>query len=252
MANIIRCKLPEGVKRFKPFTVSDYRDFLMVRNDMTHKSEEEQSVVIDELTQDYFDDLPETYRHYAFLSVFTGSIGKTKIPIAYECPVCGKKHKRLFNIAQAPLERRMFELSNEITLTFNIPKEVNGLEPFDLFIKCVDTVINFENEYKWTDLSEGTQSDILDLIDMEKFDEIIGSLYPINFSMVVSCCNKDTLVFKDLKSIFKLLINPDEVFQFYEINHILSKNGYNLNSVMEMIPVERSFALALVEKDAKR
>ena len=38
MANIIRCKLPDGVHRFKPFTVEDYRDFLLVRNDIEHRS----------------------------------------------------------------------------------------------------------------------------------------------------------------------------------------------------------------------
>ncbi|MGZ7259794.1 T4 family baseplate hub assembly chaperone, partial [Streptococcus pyogenes] len=49
MANIIRCVLPDGVHRFKPFTVADYRDFLLVRNDMQHKTYEEQKVIIKEL-----------------------------------------------------------------------------------------------------------------------------------------------------------------------------------------------------------
>jgi hypothetical protein len=42
MANIIRCKLPDGIHRFKPFTVADYRDFLLVRNDMLSKEIKEQ------------------------------------------------------------------------------------------------------------------------------------------------------------------------------------------------------------------
>ena len=42
MANIVRCELPDGVQRFKPFTVEDYRDLLLVRNDMNTKSEEDQ------------------------------------------------------------------------------------------------------------------------------------------------------------------------------------------------------------------
>ena len=42
MANIVRCELPDGVHRFSPFTVSDYRDFLLVRNDMNTKSPEDQ------------------------------------------------------------------------------------------------------------------------------------------------------------------------------------------------------------------
>lgn len=54
MANIIRCKLPDGVHRFKPFTVADYRDFLLVRNDIEHRSPQEQKEIIADLIDDYF------------------------------------------------------------------------------------------------------------------------------------------------------------------------------------------------------
>ena len=58
MANIVRCELPDGVQRFKPFTVEDYRDLLLVRNDMNTKSEEDQKQLIAELMDDYFHDHP--------------------------------------------------------------------------------------------------------------------------------------------------------------------------------------------------
>ena len=81
MANIVRCELPDGVQRFKPFTVEDYRDLLLVRNDMNTKSEEDQKQLIAELMDDYFHDHPVEYRPYIFLKVFLSSIGKTKIPV---------------------------------------------------------------------------------------------------------------------------------------------------------------------------
>lgn len=57
MANIIRCKLPDGVHRFKPFTVEDYRDFLLVRNDIEHRSSQEQKEIITDLIDDYFGEI---------------------------------------------------------------------------------------------------------------------------------------------------------------------------------------------------
>lgn len=53
MANIVRCEMPDGVHRFKPFTVADYRDLLLVRNDMNNKPVEEQKQLLDELLEDY-------------------------------------------------------------------------------------------------------------------------------------------------------------------------------------------------------
>ncbi|MGQ3469434.1 T4 family baseplate hub assembly chaperone, partial [Xanthomonas campestris] len=73
MANIVRCELPDGVQRFKPFTVEDYRDLLLVRYDMNTKSEEEQKQLIAELMDDYFHDHPAEYRPYIFLKVFLSS-----------------------------------------------------------------------------------------------------------------------------------------------------------------------------------
>jgi hypothetical protein len=70
--------------------------------------------------------------------------------------------------------------------------------------------------------------------------------------MVLSCCERTTLVYDNLESIFNLLINPDEVFPFYEINHILTKNNYSLDAVMNMLPAERSIVLKLIEKDNKK
>ncbi|EQA7786670.1 hypothetical protein ACX818_001255 [Acinetobacter baumannii] len=251
MANIIRCKLPDGIHRFKPFKVSDYRDFLLIRNDMMSKSESEQIEMITELAEEYFPDFPKSWQQYIFLFVFTGSIGKTKIPIIFECPVCGKKHKRLFNISQDDLISPTISLNENVSLTFNFPDSIYS-DPAKLVIENIKTVNYSGVDYRWEDLSSSTQEKIFELIDFETFDEIVKKLKPIHFEMVMKCCETNTIIYDDLTSIFKLLINPDEVFPFYEINHILSKNNYHWDAIMNMLPAERSIALSLIEKDSKK
>lgn len=251
MANIIRCTLPDGIHRYKPFTVSDYRDFLLIRNDMINKTMDEQEEIVNELASDYFGDLPKSWQQYVFLNVYTGSIGKTKIPIVFECPKCGKTHKRIFNIEQKPLLNPELELNESIKLKFKFPDEtVDDLSK--LVLNNIDSVIYYETEYKWGDLDDETKNNIVSLIDLEAFEKMIKQLKPIHFSLKLKCCDVEkSIVYDDLHSIFGLLINPDEVFSFYEINHILVKNNYSLEAIMKMIPVERSIALSLIEKDKK-
>jgi|UniRef100_A0AB38ZCD0 hypothetical protein len=251
MANIIRCKLPDGVHRFKPFTVADYRDFLLVRNDMVSKDEEEQEVLVNELAADYFGEYPESWQHYIFLQAFTGSIGKTKIPIVFECPVCGKKTKRLFNLSQGPLDNPKVQLNDDTYISFKFPENLED-EPSQLILKNVDKIEYQGSTYNWMELSKETQDAIISMINFEKFEAIVKMLKPLHFEMKLKCCEEHTLVYDDLCSIFKLLINPDEVFPFYEINHILIKNNYDINSIMAMLPAERSIALSLIEKDNKK
>ena len=252
MANIIRCKLPDGVHRFKPFTVADYRDFLLVRNDMVNKDVHEQSELVNELAEDYFGEYPESWRQYIFLNVFTGSIGKTKIPIVYDCPTCGKTHKRIFNISQDPLENPSLKLNDDTTLKFKFPETINDRLD-ELIIENLYEVEHQGKTYNWADLSTETKENIIDSIDFESLEELIKNLKPIHFQLRLKCCGPETkLVYDDLHSVFNLLINPDEVFSFYEINHILVKNKYDLQSVMNMIPIERSIALSLIEKDNKQ
>lgn len=251
MANIIRCELPDKVRRYKPFTVRDYRDFILVRVNLEDKPPEEQHQLIDELTLDYFDDLPKTWRHYVFLMAFTGSIGKTKIPIVYECPVCGKRHKRIFNISQSPMINPEIEISEDIKLKFKMPEEMTE-DTSKLVVDHIVKVIQHDTEYNWGDLSTESKDSVLDLIDFTKFEEIIKALKPFHFELKMRCCETTLMVYDDLCSIFKLLINPDEVFPFYEINHILAKNNYDPESIMNMLPIERSIALSLIEKDNKK
>lgn len=252
MANIIRCKLPDGIHRFKPFTVADYRDFLLVRNDMISKSDEEQKNIINELAADYFGEYAETIQKYIFLHVFTGSIGKTKIPVTFECPTCGKVHKRLFNLStEEGLNNPTIPISDNVKLGFKFPT-VECSDSGKLVLNSIDTVEFNDTVYKWADIAEESKMAIIDMIDIDKFEQIVKSLKPLYFELKLKCCSEHTIIYDDLNSIFNLLINPDEVFPFYEINHILVKNNYDMTAIMNMLPSERSIALALIERDNKK
>lgn len=248
MANIIRCVLPDGVHRFKPFKVSDYRDFLLIRNDMLSKSDEDQAILVNELAEEYFHEFPKSWQQYLFLNVFTGSIGKTRIPITYTCPICGKVHKKLFSLSQNELNHPTVIIDESLELIFNFPDKVyDNLEL--LVFDNIKEIISNNIRYKWNELTDSTKENVIEMITFEVFEELVKKLKPLYFELDVSCCEKKILVYDDLVSIFKLLINPDEVFPFYEINHILIKNNYDLNSIMNMLPAERSIALSLIEKD---
>lgn len=252
MANIIRCKLPDGVHRFKPFTVADYRDFLLVRNDMISKSYDEQQEIVSELAADYFGDYDPSIQKYLFLHVFTGSIGKTKIPVTFECPTCGKVHRKLFNIStESGISNPTIELNDDTKIVFKFPSREYD-DSTKLILENI-TGIEFNNEkYEWESLDSETQMNVIDMIEIEKFEEIVKRLKPIYFELKLKCCGDHNIVYDDLSSIFNLLINPDEVFPFYEINHILAKNNYDITSIMNMLPSERSIALALIERDNKK
>ncbi|AZU98586.1 T4 bacteriophage base plate protein [Acinetobacter baumannii] len=251
MANIIRCRLPDGIHRFKPFNVADYRDFLLVRNDMMTKDASEQLEIVNELAEDYFGEYPKSWQQYLFLNVFTGSVGKTKVPIIFECPTCGKTQKRLFNLSQDELVAPLVKLDDTTELEFKFPDKVYS-DNAKLVLENIDNVKYNGEEYKWEDLDTDTQDTIIEMLDFEKFEHIVKKLKPLHFEMNISCCEKHVIVFDDLASIFRLLINPDEVFPFYEINNILIKNNYDWNSIMNMLPAERSIALSMIEKDSKQ
>lgn len=249
MANIIRCKMPDGVHRFKPFTVADYRDFLLVRNDMVNKSEEEQITLLDEMLEDYFGDYPKSWRPYMFVQVFTGSIGKTKIPVMFECSKCKKNKQFLFNLSMDELKSPEIEVAG-LKIRFDFPTEEIE-DKTEMILSTIRTVEDENTNYNWTNLSEEEQTAVIDAIDIETLASLVKQMKPINFEFKYGCCVKHDAVYDRLIDIFKILLNPDEVFAFYQVNHLLVKNKYNLESIMQMIPIERSIALSLVEKDLK-
>lgn len=250
MANIIRCALPDGNHRFKPFTVADYRDFLLVRNDMEHRTPEEQKEILSDIIDDYFSEFPKTWRPFIFLHVFAGSIGKTKMPVAFTCPECGKKKSTLFNIHQKELKCPEIEVAG-IKIKFNFP-EVEYDDPAQMITENIASIFYNKKWIPWNELTEENQLQIIDAIDIDSLEKILEQMIPINLELKMHCCKKHDLKYNNILDVFKLLLNPDEVFTFYQINHMLVKSQYDLNSIMNMIPVERGIALALIEKDTKK
>ncbi|WCZ66365.1 baseplate protein [Yersinia phage MHG19] len=249
MAKIIRCYLPDGVHRFEPFTVADYRDFLLIRNEIQTKPSEK-SKIIDELLEEYYGDYPVEYRGYIFLLVLTSSTGKSKIPVSFECPVCGKSKRHLFNLEQAPLKLPTIETAG-IKLTFRFPQVVSD-DYGQLFLDTITTVEDSEGVYAWDSLSEDNKQSVIDAITYDDFETLITRLHPLYFTLKTRCCEEHKMVYDNFIDIFNLLLNPDEVFTFYQINHMLAKSNYSIGDIMNMIPLERNIALSLVERDSKK
>lgn len=249
MANIVRCKTPAGILRFQPFSVSDYRDILLVRADMETKTDEEQRAMLDELLNDYFPDYPKAWHPFLFLSRYTSSIGKTKIPVQFECSKCGKKKQFLFNLAIDELKTPSIDVAG-VRLDFNFPDEIKA----DLTAMILDNIVSVtdsEKTYLWSELDEKSKSAIIDIIDYESLEQLVKQFRAFTIKVKYGCCTKHSVEYTDILDVFKILVNQDEIFIFYQVNHMLVKNNYNLESVMKMIPIERNIALSLVEKDLK-
>lgn len=245
--NIIRVKMPDGVKRFKPFTVSDYRDFLLVSTEIKSDPKDEQNI-LNELLEEIYPDEEPALREYIFLNVFTSSIGKTKIPLVFRCPTCQKEKKMLLNLEQHALQPIVLETSGlRIKFRYVIPTE----DYAQTFIDSIESVSDGENEYKWSELDESIRESVIDSISFEEFEKVVREMGTIKIRQRVTCCETHEINYNRLLPIFKLMLNPDELFTFYRINHLLTKSNYSIGDLMNMIPVERNIALTLVEKELK-
>lgn len=250
MANLVRCDMPDKTYRFQPFKISDYRDFLLIRNDMNHHDQNKQEEILNDILDDYFPGYPKTWQQYFFLKVYTSSIGKSVIPIVFQCPHCGKKIDHFFDISQKPLTNPVLTLSETTSLELEFP-ETNEQNLSKQVLNNIKYVEHDGQRYDWDKLNDETKEDLFDLISVENLNDLLKSMKPIYLELKTKkCCDSSThIVYDDLLSIFKLLVNPEEVFTFYEINHILAKNNYDITSIMNMYPIERTVALSIIEKE---
>lgn len=245
--NIIRIKLPEGVQRFKPFTVKDYRDFLLVSTEIKMNPEEEQTI-LDELLEEIYPEVDPAFREYIFLNVFTSSIGKTKIPLCFTCPTCNKERRMLLNLQVEALKPIVLEAAG-LKITFRYVKP--STDYAKTFLDAIERVSDGINDYLWTELPEEVREQVIDSISFAEFEEVVKQMHTIKIEQKISCCESHDLKYIGLLPLFKLLLNPDELFIFYRINHLLAKSNYSISDLMDMLPVERNIALTLVEKDVK-
>lgn len=251
-AKIIRCELPDGVHRFKPFTVEDYRDLLLIRSDLINHDIDKKQKIIDDLLEDYFMELPKSWRPYAFVKVYTSSIGKTKIPLIYECPKCKKTIRMYLNLEQDPLVHPTIQIK-DIKIQFHIPDILdNSIE--ELVLNNIYSVEQNNEVYLWKDIPLEIQKQVLSLLEYDQFEKIVSQMNPIFFRLNIRCgCNKpQEIIYQSLINLFETIIHPDEIITFYQIMHMMVKNKYSVQDIMSLMPVERSFILSVIEKESKK
>ena len=252
MSNIIRCKFPDGVRRFPMFTISDYRDLLMLRADIELHSKEEQEELMEEILETYFPDVESNYREYVFCAVFLSSIGNTVIPMIVNCPICKKPITIRGNFDHPGLSNIRVKTKYGISLLIRFPSDKN-VDIIDYIEENILEVSDDENTYKWENLNPKEKDAIFSIIDKDIIQEIIKKSRPINFNIHTYCCNeKIDIEFNDILSIFKILVHPQELINFYTVNHRMISYNYDLNSIMSMLPIERNISLALIEDDLKK
>lgn len=245
--NIIRIKLPSGTHRFKPITVSEYRDLLLIRNEMRSKPLEK-SEIFSDLLEEMFPDYTPFEREHIFLIVFSGSLGKSLVDATFTCPHCKSMHNLRLKLTQEPLKTPELQVNN-ITFKFRMPRKSGS--PDELFYETVDRIYDGRNEYTWDELGDDERSQLVDMISYEEFVELSKSFNPILVNQKIRCCKDYDINFTNMLDLFEVLVNPDEIFNFYKINRALVRHDYSLADIMNMLPVERSIVLSLVEKELK-
>lgn len=245
--NIIRIKLPDGVQRFKPFTVKDYRDFLLVSTEIKMNPSEEQTI-LDELLEEIYPDVDPAFREYIFLNVFTSSLGKTRVPLCFTCPTCKKERKMFLNLQVEALRPIVLETAG-LKITFKYVKPSSDYAK--TFLEAIERVSDGVNDYAWNELPEEVREQVIDSISFAEFEEVVKQMHTIKIEQKIKCCESHDLRYVGLLPLFKLLLNPDELFLFYRINHLLSRSNYSVGDIMNMLPAERGIVLSLVERDVK-
>lgn len=245
--NIIRIKLPRGTRRFKPITVSEYRDLLLIRNEMRSKPEEK-TEIFSELLEEMFPEYTPFEREHIFLVVYSGSLGKSLVDATFTCPICKSTHNMRLKLTQDPLKTPELTVNN-ITFKFRMPDSTGS--PDELFNNTIDRIYDGQAEYYWDELDEEQHEQLIDLISFDEFTELSKAFKPISVNQKISCCKDYDISFDNMIDLFEVLVNPEEIFNFYKINRALVRHDYSLTDIMGMLPIERSIVLSLVEKELK-
>lgn len=244
--NIIRVKLPDRIARFRPFTVEEYRDLMLVRVEMKSLPEEKEQI-LDGLLEELYPEYTKLEREYIFANVLMDSMGKTAIPAKFKCPCCGKEINIMLRLKQPPLEKPTLQIDN-IKFNFKFPESIK--EPDEMFLENIVSIEDDGVVYDWQAVQE-YHDQLIEMITYEDFEILSNRFQSIKFEQKLFCCKEHTLKFTRLLELFEVLINPDDIFNFYRINRVLVKHDYSLQDVMSMLPIERSIALSMVEKELK-
>lgn len=245
MIKFIRFKIFDKTYKFKPFTVKDYRDLLIIRSEYSNDP-----TVLDELLEDLYPSIEKQYRFSAFIKVFSSSLGKDKIKVKLTCKEHGNKQAFLdLYTPNIDYTKHTINQGTEYEMNLVFRPGVPGECPVD-FIK--DSLMYIEQDNKMYEVASlGTQDidDILANITSKDVNEIMKKCNVINYEILGTCCIKHT--FTDIKSLYEVLFDVSELFEYYKINRYLVKNGYTNNDVMDMMLAERTISVAIVSKEEK-
>lgn len=241
MIDVIRIKLPSGVKRFPMFTVRDQLSFLLTSADMEGKTLTEQQQMLDEILDILYPGYSKTEQENIFARVYCVSFGKNVIKI---------RIKNKDSYAETFMQIHDYVLNNEyaldesITLGFTFPKNRDNSE--QLFLECIQYVKQDNERYEWKALDDDTKNAILDLVSIDDMENIVKILRK-------SChVTVRDMEFSDLLTLYKILFNKSELNEFFKTNYLLNKNEVHIEPIMNASPMERSIYVALLAEDLKR
>lgn len=242
MIDVIRVELPTGIKRFKMFTVSEQLRFLLTSSDMEKKTEQEQQTILDEVLDILYPGYSRTEQEYIFVKVYIASFGKDVIRIKVKSK---SKEQETFMIITNFILRNEYKIDDDLTLGFTFPKtrETND----DMFIECISYIKFKDKKYPWNELSEETKNRVVDSVDFTALKEI--------YTMLRKSCSveiKKNEFADTLLPLFRILFSKTEIEDFFRTNFYLNKNGLNIDTMMNISPMERTVYVALLADDLKR
>lgn len=241
MIDVIRVKLPIGVKRFPMLTVRDQLSFLLTSADMEGKTLTEQQQMLDEILDILYPGYSKTEQENIFTKVYCISFGKNVIKVRIKKD--GGHTETFMHITDHVLQNE-YPLDDSITLGFSFPKTRDTSEK--LFLDCIRYVKQDGVEYNWNALDDSTKNEILDLVSINDMENIVKLLRKSCHVTI-----KD-IEFSDLLTLYKILFNKTELNDFFKTNYLLNKNEVNIESIMNSSPMERSIYVALLAEDLKR
>lgn len=241
MVDVIRVKLPGGVKRFPMFSVRDQLSFLLTSADMEGKTLTEQQEMLDEILDSLYPGYSRTEQENIFAKVYTVSFGKNAIKIRIKNK---NSHAETFMHITDYMLHNEYALDESLSLGFKFPKNRNNTET--MFLECIQYVTQDGERYEWNALDDATKSDILDLVTIDDIEKIVRLLRKSCHVVV-----RD-IEFSDLLTLYKILFNKSELNEFFKTNYLLNKNDIHIEPIMNASPMERSIYVALLAEDLKR
>lgn len=241
----VRFNIFDDKYRFKPFTVKDYRDLLLVRAEL-----EDDDKALDDLLEYLFSDIDINYRPLAFMKRLIASIGKDKLKMRFKCSKCEKEKMFIFNIETKHVDYVEYTVPKTNIKLKVKPSLLNTEQDSFEFLDNIYEV-STDLSIKWTDLSKSDKDQIYNALDLHDINSIKEKSL-IKYSYNTKCCESKSVNIYNFLDMYKILFTIDEIFDFYKTNRILNTKGYSNNDLMNMLYVERSIALSLILSEGRK